>query len=76
MAADRLVRSAAVGDLHATSRSAGTEHGTTTAGVPVRNVARQVLHAPYGLYTIASRSRGRMVTDLHVVPETLSPHEG
>jgi Icc-related predicted phosphoesterase len=47
----------------------GTGHGRTPGGVPVRNVARQVLQGPYGLYRLTSHARGWTVTDIGVPPQ-------
>jgi hypothetical protein len=37
--------------LHGHAHS-GREHGTTPGGIPVRNVARPVIRAPYRIYTL------------------------
>lgn len=47
----------------------GSEHGTTPGGVPVRNVARPVIGAPYRLYILTpQRSRWRVDGQQHLTP--------
>jgi Icc-related predicted phosphoesterase len=35
----------------------GSEHGTTPAGIPVRNVALPVLRRPYAVYLLEEQAR-------------------
>lgn len=52
----------------------GVEHGVTSGGVPVRNVARTVIRAAYKIYCVHVRGEGDVrLTDAHRPPDVVDP---